>query len=340
MALRFNLDDQISSIPTVAAELLSSSVAPALDGNRPIIFTGIGTSLHAARVAAGWVTCLTDGKVRPYAVDAHDMATTLPLTRDDQIIVISHRGSKIFPTATLERAAQVGATTIAVVGQTAPEQPADVTLRTCANETAGTFSVSYIASMVVLAKIAAQFDKDGRYGFAQALGELPATAERTILNSGAAAAAKILNQSNPLLLVGFGADLPTAQEAALKIKEGAWMWTEAMSPEFALHGTPASYHSEMAAVLIEPASTAVDGGRTETLNKALTDLGLFAVLSCAEREDAALSFTAPGPLLRPVTGIIPFLQLTAELAALRGTNPDTMHGDREPWATVMKGLRL
>ncbi|QYB00120.1 SIS domain-containing protein (plasmid) [Rhodococcus sp. USK10] len=340
MTLRFNLDSQISTIPTVTAELLSSTVAPTLDGNRPIIFTGIGTSLHAARVAANWVTYLTDGKVRPHAVDAHDMATTLPLTADDQIVVISHRGTKIFPTATLERAAKAGASTIAVVGQTAPEQPADVTLRTCANETAGTFSVSYIASLVVLGKIAAQFDQGARSGFAQSLGELPAAAAQTINDSGAGAAAKILNQADPLLLVGFGSDLPTVQEAALKIKEGAWMWTEAMSPEFALHGTPASYHPEMAAVLVEPTSTTVDGGRTQILSKALTDLGLFAVLSCAEREDADLRFTSPSPLLRPVTSIIPLLQLTAELAALRGTNPDTMHGDREPWATVMTGLQL
>jgi len=32
--------------------------------------------------------------------------------------------------------------------------------------------------------------------------------------------------------------------------------------------------------------------------------------------------------------------LTAELARLRGTDPDTMHGNREPWRAVMTGVRL
>jgi glucosamine--fructose-6-phosphate aminotransferase (isomerizing) len=340
MPSRFNLDDQISTIPAVVAELVESTSVPELDRRRPIIFAGIGTSLHAARVAAGWITRLSGGTVRPQALDAHETGTTSPLTSDDQVIVISHRGNKIFPTATLDRATTVGAATIAIVGRNAPDQHAEHTIRTCASETAGTFSVSYIASMVVLARLAAQFDRADANRFAKGIGALPGAVEQTIANSGAVAAAKTLRDVQPLLLVGFGADLPTAQEAALKIKEGAWMWTEAMSPEFALHGTPASFHPEMGVVLIEPGTEEPDGGRTHVLRKALADLNIGSVLSCGERADTDLPFTTSHPLLRPITGIVPFLQLTAELARLRDSNPDTMHGGREPWATVMTGLRL
>ncbi|MGD9990535.1 MAG: SIS domain-containing protein [Dehalococcoidia bacterium] len=330
-----NLDTQIASTPAVLAKILGDIEAPRLDPERPIIFTGIGTSLHAARVAANWITTLSGGVVRPLAIDAHDMGTTAPLRSADQLIVISHRGNKIFPLATLERARKVGAATVSIVGQTAPRQPADHTLRTCASETAGTFTVSYLSSLAVLAKIAAQFDRSAEQAFAGGIDQLPDAVARTLALGDPARAAQVLAGAETLLVVGFEQDLPTAQEAALKIKEGAWMWTEAMSPEFALHGTPAGFWPGMAAVVIEPGRS--DGGRTDLLLTALERLGNTA-LSVVEDGHGDLAFTSPHPLLRPVTGMVPLQLLTAELARIRDTDPDTMHGHREPWKTVMTEL--
>jgi glucosamine--fructose-6-phosphate aminotransferase (isomerizing) len=336
MSAKFNLDRQIASAPETIRKILAVEV-PELDKARPIIFTGIGTSLHAARVAAGWVNMLTDGKARAQALDAHDVGTWAPLQPDDRVIVISHRGTKIFPTAALARARAAGASTIAIVGQTAPGQDADHTLRTCANETAGTFTVSYLSSLAVLARLAAQFDASADQAFSNAIEALPDAVQKTIRLGNPAAAAAALKEAETLLIVGFGLDLPTAQEAALKIKEGAWQWTEAMSPEFALHGTPASFHPGMAAAVIEPGEP--DGGRTELLCAVLDQLGVRALL-VSERPNVELAFVSPHPLLRPVTSIVPLQRLTAELARLRGTDPDTMHGNREPWRTVMTGVRL
>jgi glutamine---fructose-6-phosphate transaminase (isomerizing) len=338
MRAEFNLDRQIASAPEAMRKILADAVdLPELDHGRPIIFTGIGTSLHAARVAAGWISVLTGGKIRAQALDAHDVGTWAPLRPDDQVIVISHRGTKIFPTAALARARAAGAATIAIVGQIAPNQNADHTLRTCANETAGTFTVSYLSSLVVLARLAAQFDASADQAFSKAIDVLPDAVQKTIRLGNPAAAAAALKEAETLLIVGFGLDLPTAQEAALKIKEGAWLWTEAMSPEFALHGTPASFHPGLAAAIIEPAE--LDNGRTELLRSVLGQLGIRTLL-VSERPDVELAFVSPHPLLRPVTGIVPLQRLTAELARLRGTDPDTMHGNREPWRAVMAGVRL
>ena len=336
MSAKFNLDRQIASAPEAMRKILAVEV-PELDHGRPIIFTGIGTSLHAARVAAGWISMLTDGKARAQALDAHDVGTWVPLQPADQVIVISHRGTKIFPTAALARARAAGASTMAIVGQTAPNQVADHTLRTCANETAGTFTVSYLSSLAVLARLAAQFDASADQAFSDAIEALPDAVQKTIRLGNPAAAAAALKEAETLLIVGFGLDLPTAQEAALKIKEGAWQWTEAMSPEFALHGTPASFHPGLAAAVIEPGEP--DGGRTELLRSVLDQLGIRTLL-VSERLDVELAFVSPHPLLRPVTSIVPLQRLTAELARLRGTDPDTMHGNREPWRAVMTGVRL
>jgi glutamine---fructose-6-phosphate transaminase (isomerizing) len=252
MIAEFNLDRQIASAPEAMRRILADAVdLPELDHGRPIIFTGIGTSLHAARVAAGWISMLTGGKIRAQALDAHDVGTWAPLRPDDQVIVISHRGPKIFPTAALARARAAGASTIAIVGQTAPKQDADHTLRTCANETAGTFTVSYLSSLAVLARLVAQFDTSADQAFSDAIEALPDAVQETIGLGNPAAAAAVSN-AETLLIVGFGLDLPTAQEAALEIKEGALQRTEAMSPEFALHGIPATVHPRLSAALIEP----------------------------------------------------------------------------------------
>lgn len=337
MTATFNLDFQIESAPEAVRAVLSQAEIPILDPERPVVFTGIGASLHAARIASNWVTCLGGGRVQTCAVDAHDMGSWLPIGPGDQVVVISHRGTKIFPGLTLQRARSAGAKTIAVVGQTAPAQPADYTIRTCPDETAGTFTVSYLSSLAALARLVSTFDTAPQRDFSTAVDQLPQALTTTLASGDPAVVAAGVADCRTLLVIGFGIDLPTAQEAALKIKEGAWLWTEAMSPEFALHGTPASYTADMSAVLIDPAHD--DSGRMQVLSTVLADLGLTTA-RVDQNPRSPLSFTTPHPLLQPVTSIVPLQRLTAELARLRGTNPDTMHGSRTPWERVMTGIRL
>lgn len=355
-AARFALDDQIASIPAAVGEVLARVEAPALDPGRPLLFSGIGTSLHAARVAADWVTQLSGGHTRAAAVDAHDLALREPLTGAEQVVVISHRGTKRFPNAALARAAAAGCTTVAVVGATAPEQAAGHTLRTCGNETAGTFSASYLASLAALARIAEGVAGGGGASagstaaaacdaFSAGLAGLPAALAATVAGPGPAEAAARLDGREPLLLVGFGVDHATVDEAALKIKEGAWLWAEALSVEFALHGTPAVYRPGQGAIVVLPGED--DGGRTVEALGLLARLGIEVVTCGAAGPDAPASASAPdlpfaptAPLLRPFTAIVPFHRLTAELARRRGTDPDTLHGRRDPWQPAMQAVKL
>lgn len=320
---RFAYDKQLSSIPEVVRGIVKRTDVPALDPNRTITVAGIGTSLHAARVASDWVVMLTKGRHRALAVDAHDLGTGItPLRPDDQIVVISHRGTKRFPTASLERACAVGCATVAIVGETAPEQAADVTLRTSRNETAGTFSVSYQASLAMLARLVAATYPLEAADFAAALCGLPDALSATLAIPIDSNLVAELSRATPILISGFGPDLVTAQEAALKIKEGAWLWTEAMSPEFALHRTLASYRADMSAIVMMPA------------------LGIRFVATCGDSHGDLRFAAPPHPLLRPFLAILPFHRVTAELARVLGTDPDTLHGNREPWKRIMTGLCL
>lgn len=333
--MRFALDDQIAAQPDAVADALTKDV-PKLDAQRPIVFTGIGTSLHAARVAAAWTWLVTDGQVRAAAVDAHDLALRFPLTPADQVVVISHRGYKRYPQATLRKAREIGAATIAVVGSDAPEQDADVVVRTCPNETAGTFTVSYTAALAVLGALVATLGGRHHDRFSAALHEVPHTLRSTLSAPAPADVAERCGNGEPLLVVGFDLDAITADEAALKIKEGSRLWAEAMSTEFSLHGTPASFRKGMNVITMTPGVD--DGGRTETLRALLADLGA-QVWTCGDI-DEHLRFALTDPWLRPFTSIVPFQRLTAELARLRGTNPDNLHGDAEPWRTAMTALEL
>ena len=338
---RFAYDDQLASMPAVVAGILSRTDWPKLDMSRPVLFAGIGTSLHAARVAADWVTQLTQGRVRALGVDAHDLGSgALPLLPQDQVVVISHRGKKIYPNASLKRARALGCFTISIVGEAAPGQDADVTIRTCANETAGTFSVSYLASLAALLRVTLASLPAEATVVERALSKLSAAIAASLSRTPDAKLVKAFAARTPILITGFASDLFTAQEAALKIKEGAWLWTEAMSPEFAIHGTPASFHAGMSAIVMLPASD--DGGRSTLLIDVLERLGLGIVATCGLAEAGAdLAFAAPPhPLLRPFLAILPFHLLTAELARLLKTDPDTLHGHREPWKAIMANLKL
>src|SRR5262249_2977199 len=137
-------------------------------------------------------------------------------------------------------------------------------------------------------------------------------------------------------LTGFDLDAITVAEAALKIKEGARLWTEAMSTEFSLHGTPATFRARMYAISVTPGTD--DQGRTTTLRQLLAELDVN-VVTCGDT-DEQLWFARTDPWLRPFTSIVPLQRLTAELARVRATHPDTLHGDVEPCRSAMTKLEL
>lgn len=334
--IHFAFDDQVASQSQAVSNVLRTLDAPALDPKRPVIFAGIGTSLHACRVAAYWAADLSGGRIRPVAVETHDLALRGTIQPQDQIVVVSHRGTKVFPNQLLARAKEVGARTISVTGHGATNPAGDIVLRTCPDETASTHSVSYVSALAVLGRLVAKLVGQYAADFAAALDRVPAAIQETLEKPAPTAVLRHLINREPIFLTGFGVDELTAIEAALKIKEGAYLWAEAMSVELSLHGTPAAFEARMAAITLVPEID--DGGRTQALQKMLGELGV-EVLTCGAG-DFDLSFARVDYLLRPFVSIIPLQRLVAELARRRGSNPDTTRGDVEPWATAIAQVRL
>lgn len=332
----FAYDEQVASQADAVRDVLARIEVPRLDGQRPIILAGTGTSLHACRVAAYWAAELSQGRLRPAAVETHEYALRGAIHPDDQIVVVSHRGTKRFPHQLFERARQAGVETIAVSGYGAADPGGDVVLRTCPDERASTHSVSYLTALAVLGRLVARFVGPAAADFDAKLSAIPAAIQATLAKPAPVdVLARVLHRA-PWFLTGFGIDELSAQEAALKIKEGTYLWAEAMSVELALHGTPAVFEPRMAAIVLVPDID--DGGRTASLRALLGTLGVEVLT--AGTGDADLPFAPVDYLLRPFVSIVPLQRLVAELARRRGSNPDTTREDVEPWASAIARVRL
>ena len=225
---KFAFDDQVASQGAAVAETLSSVDAPLLDRDRPLLFTGIGTSLHACRVAAYWVAELSGGRLRPAAIEAQDLALHGDIRSGDQIVVVSHRGTKRFPNEVLARAKAAGASTVTITGLGNPNPSGDVVLRTSPDETAGTHSVSYLTALAVLGKLVARMLGTDASGFAEGLEAVPQAIAATLSLPAPTEVPKRLINREPILITGHGIDEVTAEEAALKFKEGTYLWAEGM----------------------------------------------------------------------------------------------------------------
>jgi len=303
---RFAYDEQILSQPAAVQAVLDRPAPPRLDPAQPALFAGLGTSLHACRVAAAW---MPGGR----AVDAHELALRLPLGPADQVVVVTHGGTGPFAAAVLAKARAAGARSFAVVGETAPEPRADVVVRTCPAERARAHTVSYLTALAALGRLA---------GLDERLAEAPRLLREALAAPAPVESAGRLAGREPVLVVGFGLDAITASEAALKLKEATFAWAEGMPVELALHGPQAALRKGMGALVFTPAAD--DGGRTQKLRDLCRSIGVETVACGSGAEE--LRFPPCDELLRPLVSIVPAQRLAAEIARLAGGDPDHIRG--------------
>jgi len=116
------------------------------------------------------------------------------------------------------------------------------------------------------------------------------------------------------LIAGAGRDWPTAQEAALKLREGAYLAAEAHRLEELLHGHLAAVDETVRCFVLE--------GEGRAAARAADAVGALRELGC----DVTLV-----PTRHPVVDIVPFQLLTLDLAQARGVDPDLIRWDDPRW---------
>jgi glucosamine--fructose-6-phosphate aminotransferase (isomerizing) len=249
-----------------------------------VVHVGCGTSFHAAQTAGWTVQALEAVLHRPEA---------------DVMVCVSHEGSTQL---TLEAARAFPGPVWLVTGK--PESPlaqlaTEVIVCTPEVERSWCHTVSYTCAVAALAALHGEDVSWLPDAVAQALAaEVEAPAQHRVVVAGA------------------GRDWATAQEAALKLREGAWVQAEAYETEQLLHGYLAAIDSTVRAYLLQGRGRAAE--RADDAAAALDKLGVEATIV---------------PSRHPAVDIVYFHLLTLAVAEARGIDPDPIRRTPgSPWA--------
>ena len=256
------------------------------DGAR-VVFVGCGTSFHAAQTG-GWAVQALEAVLAP--PDA------------DLMVCISHEGETPL---TLEAARAFPGPKWLVTGAAVSplaELADEIVVCTPEIEKSWCHTASYTCAV---AAIAALRGEDIEW--------LPGAVEEALAFSEPAPA------QSRILVAGAGRDWPTAQEAGLKLHEGAWVAAEVHHTEQLLHGFLAAIDESVRAYVLE--------GEGRAAERAHGAVAALEVLGCE---------TTLVPTRHPVVDIVRFQLLTLAIAEARGIDPDPIHRDDERWERARK----
>lgn len=255
-----------------------------------VVYTGCGTSFHAAQTGGVAVQAL-EAVLRP--------------PDGDLLVVVSHEGDTPL---TLEAARAFHGPKWLVTGK--PDSPLgelcdEVIVATPAIEQSWCHTASYTCAVAALAALRGEDVSWLAGAVEEVLGEREPVSEH-----------------ERWLIAGAGRDWPTAQEAELKLREGAFVPAESHHTEQLLHGYFAAVDEGVRCFVLEGEGRAAERARGAA--EALRALGCETTLV---------------PTRHPVVDIVRFQLLTLDLAESRGVYPDRIRRDDERWARAAEVSR-
>ena len=229
--------------PAALAELADRQYPTAgelLVSARRVVLVGTGTSHHAAELGAA---LLETADRAATAVSAQRFVRLRPPLRPhDVMIVITHTGQTAYALRCLRLAHEQDVPVIAITGQGAGLKGA---IETVPMETSETYTISYLATLAVLVRLAAAagVPDTGRAHLLAA-----ADAVRTACDD--STGIEILTAPRSVAVVGSGLCEVTAREAALKLREASRQIAVGYDAELFLHGSAVPYGPDDSLVLI------------------------------------------------------------------------------------------
>ena len=256
-----------------------------------VLFTGCGTSFHAAQ---------TGGE----AVQALELVLR-PDREAELLVVVSHEGDTQL---SLEAARAWRGPRWLVTAK--PDSPLgelcdEVIVAAPAVEESWCHTAGYTCAVATLAALRGED-----------VSRLPQAVEQALQSR------EPVSDHERWLVAGAGRDYPTAQEAALKLREGAFVAAEAYELEQLAHGYLAAVDESVRAFVLEGEGRAAE--RAAQLAAALRELGCQTSLV---------------ETVHPVVDIVRFQLLTLDLAERRGVNPDRIRRDDDRWARAAAATR-
>jgi glucosamine--fructose-6-phosphate aminotransferase (isomerizing) len=236
-------------------------------------------------------------------------------------LTVSQSGASPDLVALQATAAAGGALTVALLNE--PDSPvgreaAMVAPLLAGPERAVAATKSYVASLVALAAICAEWAEDR--ALAGALDRLPDALGRAVEADWSVAMTPLAGASS-IYTIGRGVGLSVSAEAALKLKETCRLHAESYSAAEVRHGPIALARDRFAALVFG----ARDAGRASVLDAvaALRAAGARVFLVDAEAgRDTLPAIPAPHPLLDPICHAASLHVFAERLSVALGENPD------------------
>lgn len=335
--------DEVRETPALAAAMLAAdagayeALAAALDAEPPVFAATIarGSSDHAAAYG-GMLLALRTGLITaslpPSLVSRYAIRPKL-----DRALVlgVSQSGASPDIVASLEAATATGAVSVAIVNQ--EDSPlagaaTHVLPQRAGEERSVAATKSFVLSCVALARLVAVWTKDE--ALLTSLQALPERLEAA-LRVDWRGTTDILREAASLYVLGRGPTLAIAGEAALKLKETAYLHAEAFSAAEVRHGPKAVIDQAFPVLALALA----DAGGSDTLAFAAELVAAGGTVLTASPAGSApgahIQLPAPlHPLLDPIVAIAAFYPMAAALASARGHDPDRPRGLKKVTATV------
>lgn len=280
--------------------------------DRRVLLVGTGTSLHAAEQGA---RLLRLAGLDAWAVPAADAAAGDPAPGPgDALVLLSHRGTKLFTSEVLVRARAAGVPTVVIsrMGNS------DADLDTVPEERSSAFTASHLCALLRLAQLAR---------------ELGAPLERL---DGVPAAVGAELEAGPvdvplparlLEFTGAGINAWTAAEGALKTRETAYLACAGWHSEQLLHGPAVALGPQDALV-------ALDGGGASS-SRLEAVVNVVAAQGCTVHRFTRAELGEPLSIF-PLTVVVQKIAL--EAAERAGSDPDSfgrsLPGREQAWSQV------
>jgi glutamine---fructose-6-phosphate transaminase (isomerizing) len=322
--------------------------AHAIAHKERITFVGIGTSLHAARVAESWLRHFSSGHVLAHVEQSFELIHhPFAFAPQDAVIVITHTGTTTASVGVLRMARAAGALTVAITGKMSGDgiRGADFHIETCEQEIPFAYTKSYTTALAALAlltiRVAEQKTKTALPARLADLSRVPEMMREALaLAPQARGWAALIAQLPRIEIFGSGAAWATASEAALKIKEACYIAAEGFETEEILHG-PFSETDSRGSLLGLLVGDATDD-RARQIFRAAGDLKMLRAaiaVPSANRDIAAQEiFVVPEcqPWLSAFVHLVPLQLLMYYLAIERRANPDTGRMEQPEHAAASK----
>ena len=302
-ALERQIRSQPQELDRLATHHLGHDVVERLAQCRRIWLVGTGTSFHAAELGAAMF--YEAGRGAQAIPSMHFVNWAPPVDRRDGMVLISHNAGleTAYAAAAYRQAKDAGLRVLAITRQGANLPDA---VETVPKETSQTYTVSYTAVLLLLARIANALGAESLSP--DAIAKVPQAVAEAIEDPGLDG---ILAPSRLLVLFGEGPASVTAREGALKLREASRFPAEGYDIEYLLHGSAVPLGSDDHLVALSPPDA--DG-----LGRAVGD--------AAEREGIRVTALSEPTDLPPLLAQIPLtvrLQILAlRFAEARGQNPD------------------